>query len=279
MKKTMLLASLCLMFTATPLLANGSAGAGELSTSQTAQSKPAVYKTKLDNSKNSKVIITMTQGSVQIVGHNADEVVIEGSKATPAPARAAGLKPLYNTAEANTEMGLSVTKEGNTLKVTQASREDNRYVIKVPKNAAIVYQETTWGGDDIKLNDLDGEIELKLNGAGATLTNVSGPVVASSTSGDFIVKYDKVNQSKPTAISTVSGIIDVTLPASTKADFNLKTVTGEVYTDFDMNLPTTNREGLARIGGNNKLGGKTNGGGVEISLYSVSNDIYIRKAK
>ncbi|MBC5993954.1 DUF4097 family beta strand repeat protein [Pontibacter sp. SD6] len=273
----MLLASLCLLLTTAPLLAQTSTGGEGRSASQAKQN--ATYKAKINNSKDSKIIITMTQSNVQIVGHNSDEVVIDGGKYTPAPARAAGLKPLYNTAEDNTEIGLSVTKEGNTMRITQASRHSNKYTIKVPKNASVMYQETSWGGSNVAVTDLDGEIELKLNSAGATLTNVSGPVVATSTSGDFIVKYDKVNQSKPTSISTVSGIIDLTLPASTKADFKLKTITGEVYTDFDMNLPNANRDNLARVGGNNKIDGKTNGGGVEMSLYTISNNIYIRKAK
>lgn len=277
MKKTMLLASLCLMLTTTPLLAQVSAGGEGRSTSQTKQA--ATYKAKLGNSKENKVIITMTNGSVQIVGHNSDEVVIDGGKYTPPPARAAGLKPLYNTAEDNTEIGLSVTKEGNTMRITQASRQGNKYTIKVPKNASVMYQETSWGGSNITLSDIDGEVELKLNSAGATLNNVSGPIVASSTSGDFIIKYDKVNQAKPNSISTVSGIIDLTLPANTKADFKLKTINGEVYTDFDMNLPNANRDGLSRVGGNTKVDGKTNGGGVEMSLYTISNNIYIRKAK
>ncbi|MEJ8804425.1 DUF4097 family beta strand repeat-containing protein [Pontibacter sp. H249] len=280
MKKTMLLASLCLMLSTTTLSAKQFAAADtDPVLEQAGQTKPATYKAKLGNSKDNKVIITMTSGSVQIVGHNSDEVVIDGGKYTPPPARAAGLKPLYNTAEDNTELGLSVKKEGNTLKITQASRQDNRYIIKVPKNASVMYQETSWGGKSITMSDLDGEIELKLNSAGATLEKISGPVVASSTSGDFIIKYDKVNQAKPNSISTVSGIIDLTLPASTKADFKLKTINGEVYTDFDMNLPNADRDGLSKVGGNNKVDGKTNGGGVEMSLYTISNNIYIRKAK
>ncbi len=43
-------------------------------------------------------------------------------KKTNVPERAKGLKSLYNTAEDNTGLGLSVVQEGNVLKIVKASR-------------------------------------------------------------------------------------------------------------------------------------------------------------
>ncbi|WP_347159503.1 DUF4097 family beta strand repeat-containing protein [Pontibacter chitinilyticus] len=274
MKKIMLLASVCLMLNHVPLLAQTAS-----TKANTEKKGLKTYKAKLGNSKDSRVVITIFNSNVQVIGTNSDEVTIEGSGITPPPARAAGLKPLYNMAEDNTGLGLAVTKENNTMRITKASRQEGDYVIRVPKNAAVVYEETNWMGGDVSVADVGGEIELKLNNGNATLTNVSGPVIANTTAGDIIVKFSSLNQSKPSAISNVAGTVDITLPASTKADFKLRTVQGEVYTDFDMNLNKNAQSDLTKIAGGNSINGKTNGGGVEMSIYNVSGDVFIRKGK
>jgi len=276
MKKIMLLASVCLMLNNHALLAQ-TAGGGTKKTS--AKKEAHTYSARLANSNDSRIIITMYNSDVQIVGTNSDEVTIESSSYTPPPARAAGLKPLYNQAEDNTGLGLAIIKENNTLRINKASRQGGDYVIRVPRNAAVVYQEANWMNGDFALADTNGEVELKLNNGSATLTNITGPVVANTTSGDITVKFSSLNQTKPSAISNVAGTVDITLPANTKADFKLKTIQGEVYTDFDMNLAKSSQSDLTKIAGGNTINGKTNGGGVEMSVYTVSGDVFIRRSK
>jgi hypothetical protein len=243
------------------------------------QNKPLIYKTKLGNSKDNQVVILMHNSDVKVVGHNSDEVVIEASNYSAPPARAAGLKPLYNQAEDNTGIGLSVSKEKNTLSITKASRPDGSYTIRVPKNASVKYEETNWTGGDLSIADVSGEIELKLNNGNATLTNITGPLVANTTSSDMVIKFSNLNQSKPSAISTVAGTVDIHLPANTKANFKLKSIQGEIYSDFDMNIARDTKSNLPRVTGGNNIEGKTNGGGVEMNLYTISGDMYIRKSK
>jgi hypothetical protein len=280
---TLLLATTCLLLPALPTLAHEGEKGHTITVSgqadETSQDKPLVYKNKLGNNKGNKVIIMMQNSNVKVVGHNSDEVVIEAASHKAPPARAAGLKPLYNQAEDNTGMGLSVTKEGNTLTVAKASRHDGKYTIRVPKNASVMYEETNWTGGDLSIADMEGEIELKLNNGNATLTNITGPLVANATSSDMVIKFSSLNQSKPSAISTVAGTVDIHLPANTKANFKLKTIQGEIYSDFDMNIARDTKSNLPRVSGGNNIDGKTNGGGVEMNLYTISGDMYIRKSK
>ncbi|MFD2512810.1 DUF4097 family beta strand repeat-containing protein [Pontibacter locisalis] len=278
MKKIMLLASVCLMLNSFPLLAQTSRSGVKVRT-ETEKKEPRVYKAKLDNSKNSRIIITMYNSGVQVVGHNADEVVVESSSYTQPPARAAGLKPLYNQAVDNTGLGLAITKENNTMKIDKASRQDGNYIIRVPKNASVVYTETNWTGDDVSMSDLNGEIELKLNNSNANLTNITGPLVANTTSSDMVIKFANLNQSKPSAISSVAGTVDITLPANTKADFKLKSIQGEIYSDFDLNTKNNSKNGLTKVAGGNTIEGAINGGGAEMTLYTISGDMFIRKNK
>jgi DUF4097 and DUF4098 domain-containing protein YvlB len=102
--------------------------------------------------------------------------------------------------------------------------------------------------------------------------------VANSTNGGIHIKFSSLNQQKPSSISVVNGEIDVTLPANSKANWKLRSLNGEVYTDFDMALPRDKSE-LQKIAGSNTVEGKTNGGGVDMNIYTINSDIFIRKNK
>ncbi|WP_345167499.1 hypothetical protein [Nibribacter koreensis] len=254
-----------------------------------AQSKPAqsttkpantmTYKVKLGDGKDRQVQFTMYGSSVEIIGHNSDEVLIETNDYSAPPERAKGLKPLYNQVEDNTKLGLAVEKKNNVLSITKASRNQASYTIRVPKNAAIVYKEVNWTGGELTIKDMNGEIEAHLNNTDAAFTNVSGPVVANSTAGSLKVVFSALAQDKPSALSAVAADIDITLPANTKANYKLEAMQGEIYTDFDMEVKKTGKSDLPSIGGGGNISGKTNGGGVEMTVKSISSDIYIRKKK
>ncbi|WP_192822873.1 DUF4097 family beta strand repeat-containing protein [Rufibacter sp. LB8] len=280
MKRALLLAGASLLLTWNSF-AQTAVGGGRKSDSEETRGEAKTFKMKLGGGKDKQVRIFMYNSHVQVLGHSGDDVIIEGRGTAAAgdAARAEGLKPLYNTLEDNTGMGLSAVKENNTLTITKASRAGGRYIIRVPKNASVQYKETNWTGGNLTMADLDGEIEVKLNNASATLNNVSGPVVANTTNGTLDVKFSSLDQSKPNAISTVNGKIDITLPANTKANFKLKSLMGEIYTDFDMNLKKEAKSDLPMIGGGNNIDGKTNGGGVEMSIQTINSDIFIRKKK
>ncbi len=239
------------------------------------------YKVKLGSGKDRLVQIAMSNSNAQIVGHNGDEVIIETKDFSAPPKRAEGLKPLYNQTEDNTNLGLSVTKNNNTLSIKQATRNSSTYVIRIPRSASVTFKETSWEGGDLSISDMNGEIELKLNNTEATLNNVSGPVVANNTNGSIKVIFSSLDQAKPSSISTVSGDIDISLPAKDKANFKLKSMQGEIYTDFNIEMQREKNEDgeLALVGGGGDIAGKINGGGVEVSVQSISSDIFIRKKK
>ncbi|TGE10312.1 DUF4097 family beta strand repeat-containing protein [Hymenobacter fodinae] len=236
------------------------------------------YRTKLSGSDR-KVVIEMQYGSeVTVEGYEGDELIIKGDKAEEPPKRAEGLRAVYNSAVDNTRMGLAVTKEANTVRIVKASRQDGHYTIRVPRNADVVYREVQWGGGAVLLQNLQGKLEVAMKSADAKLLNVAGPVVANSTSGDITVRYNSLGNG-PSSISNISGAIDVALPTATKATLTMRTISGEVYTDFDIALPKpANSNGLTQIGGQT-LNGAINGGGTSISLKNVSGDVYVRKAK
>ncbi|MEZ5044294.1 MAG: hypothetical protein R2828_30660 [Saprospiraceae bacterium] len=225
-----------------------------------------------------RVEIYMERASLDISGHDANNIVIETEGNKPPPDRAKGLRPLFNNAVDNTGIGIMVEESADKIVIKKASSHQLEVSIKLPQNLALKVEEISWmGGGDYKFHAYKGEIEVKSNSAAIQLEQVSGPIVASSTSGSIDVIFAKLDQTKPSAISNISGPIDITIAADEKATFKLETITGETYTDLNLDFGQP-KDGMQSIG-HRKNKGHLNGGGVELALHSISSTIYIRKKK
>ncbi|UOG73956.1 DUF4097 domain-containing protein [Hymenobacter tibetensis] len=235
------------------------------------------FKAKFNSRQDRKVVLEMQGSDITVEGYDGDELVIRGNGYEALPKQAQGLRAVYNSAEDNTQIGLSVTPgTGNTLRVVKASRKDAAYTIRVPRRTAVVFTETNWNSGDLIIRDVEGSIEATLKSGDLKLLNVAGPVVANSVSGDVTVRFSGMRP-EPSSISLVSGDLDVTMPAATKANLALRSISGEIYTDFDINLGK-GADNMNRIGGQT-VSGNVNGGGPTLSLKTISGDIFVRKAK
>jgi lia operon protein LiaG len=233
------------------------------------------FKTRL-TSKAPKIVINMQGNDVVVEGIDGDELIIKGDGYEEPPKRAEGLRPIYNSTVDNTRLGLSVTQDGNTVRISQASRKDANYTIRVPRAAAVQFKQAGWqGSGDLVVRDVSGDLEVSMTSGDIRLTNVAGPVVANTVSGDIQVRFAPMRQG-PSSISTVSGDVDVSMPTSSKATLKLRSISGEIYTDFDLNLKS--QDNMQHIGGQ-VVDGSINGGGNALSLKTVSGDVYVRKAK
>ena len=96
-------------------------------------------------------------------------------------------------------------------------------------------------------------------------------VSASTISGDYEFEY--FNQ--PMQLKTISGAIDVTIPSNLGLDFKAKTISGEVYSDIEIDFPE-GKKGLKQIVGQD-FKGRINGGGPQSELETISGNIYLRK--
>jgi hypothetical protein len=78
----------------------------------------------------------------------------------------------------------------------------------------------------------------------------------------------------PVYAKTISGFVDMSWPGNKGANVSMKSITGELYSDLDISF--TNKKDKPAIVGY-KLEGTLNGGGPEVRLESISNNIYLRK--
>lgn len=77
----------------------------------------------------------------------------------------------------------------------------------------------------------------------------------------------------PSDIKTISGFIDFTWPKQKDAELELKSVTGELYTDLDFDV--LNQKKTPPIVGY-KIKGKNGNGGTRLALETISSNIYLR---
>ncbi len=213
---------------------------------------------------------------LEIIGTDDKTVSIKARDYRGLPEKARGLKPLSATGPENTGIGLNVEEEGNTVTISGAHRkaDDAQFEIRIPRSARLLIEYNNFQAGDIGISEMRGEVEVESKIGDLTFYEVTGPIVANTLSANIEVVLSELSQASPTSLSSTSGDIEITMPEGTKANFEMKSVTGEVYTNLDFDLDEN--QNLKRWGGS-AVETTLNGGGVEISLTCVSGDIYLRK--
>ncbi len=264
MKKNLMIASALLFF-------------GNLATAQE-------YRTKVPNSPGQSISIELPTNGVKIEGYSGDELIIKGSgNLKPAPERAKGLKPVYYGAVDNTGIGLSAVKEGNVLKIEKSTRQDFKYTFKVPNKVSVQFQQLEFHGrDDLDIQGIEGDVEIKTNHASVKADKIGGAFVVNTINGNVEARFATLSAEKTVAITSISGDIDIAFPANIKADLTLKALNGEIYTDFDIQQkgPAKNTSSMKKISMGSSIEGTINGGGGPVvNLNVVTGDVFLRKSQ
>ena len=183
--------------------------------------------------------------------------------------------------------GLTIEEDDNRVEISlQSWRRGYDVEVRVPAGSSV-----NLGGanlDEVRVENVTGEIEIESAMGNLKLINVSGPVTASTTNGSIEAVLNRLAADKPMSFVTFNGDVDVTLPADAKASLRIKSNMGQLYTDFDIALKTmpaeaeksTGRDGAKfRVSLDRSVFGTINGGGPEIKIQNFNGDIYLRKKK
>ncbi len=243
-----------------------------------------------DPSRPGTVKMNLLFGSISVKTHSGKDVVIdtetkqEKEHERDVPESAAGLKRLNATGSS-----ISLEEENNVVTISMGWRARNENVtILVPVKTSLKLSSTN--GKSISVDGVDGEMELNATNGTIQLTDVSGSAIAHALNGKIVAKFKHVDPDKPMSFSSMNGTIDVTLPASIKANLKMQTNNGDVFTDFDVQMKpnavrTEKAEPLATERSRNRVRmeslsvGVVNGGGQDYNFKSFNGNIYIRKGK
>ena len=245
-----------------------------------------------DPSKPGFIEASVYNGSVIIRGYEGKEVIIEAKlreklvseeKEEEENEKARGMKRILGS----TGTGLEVEEEENVMDISVSSMKQTvDLTIQVPFNTSM--EVGSYNNGEVQIENVTGEIEANNYNGKVTLRGISGSVVAHTYNGEVIVSFKQITPDKPMSFSTWNGDVDVTFPATVKADVKMKSEMGDVYSDFDIQVkqaPQKAVEDEREEGGGYKISfekavyGSINGGGPEFQFKTYHGDIFIRKAK
>jgi DUF4097 and DUF4098 domain-containing protein YvlB len=251
--------------------ATSTAGSDRIAVKLDDPSRPALVKASLVN------------GGITVKAYDGQEVIVEahardGETERPAPN---GMRRLNMS-----RTGLTVEEENNEVRIdTESYARAVDLTISVPVRTSLKLGAVNDG--DIVVNGVDGEIDVNDVNGSVTLNHISGNCVAHALNGRILATFVRVNQ-KPMAFSSLNGDIDVTFPADLRANLNIRSDRGDVFSDFDVQLQTSAPQqvtedtrghgGKYRVKIDRSVHGTINGGGAEIQITDFQGSVYIRKA-
>jgi len=242
-------------------------------------------------SKPGALHVGLINGSIHVIGYSGKDVVID-IVANPKRGRrddnedrpdrtANGMKRIGTSSP----LDVSAEERNNTVNIdANTTRQTVDLTIKVPQRFSL--KISTINNGTIEVENVSGTLEATNVNGYIHLTNIAGSAVANTVNGNLIATFKSIDSGTPMAFSTLNGNVDVTFPASVKANSKLKSDRGDIYSDFDIdvdkNQPKVNRtsqSGMYQVKIDDWVYGKINGGGPEVMMKNMNGNIYIRKAK
>lgn len=223
-------------------------------------------------------------GSIRVKTGATKEVIVEAKARGRESKETASREGMRRINVAST--GLEVEEENNVVRVTAASHSREVDLdIQVPARATLKLKTINDG--NIVVDGVQGDIEATNINGDVTLNKVGGSAVAHALNGEIKVTFTQIDPQKAMSFSSMNGDIDVTFPATLKANVKVKSDQGEIFSDFDLVL-TANPKPMVEDNRNNKgkykvkidrsVVGTINGGGPEIQFSNMNGGIYIRRA-
>ena len=228
--------------------------------------------------KSSGKLVIKELNNVTLEGHSGNEIIFTSlDYSKDRDKRAEGLRAISSMGiEDNTGIGLSVQDKGDVIEVYQLRKMDGpRIKILVPKGVTVSVSHSSPYGNDVKIRNIESEIEISTVHNSVQLDNVTGPMTVKTVHGNIETNFNATIKS-PISIVSVHGFVDVTVPAATKASLNISTSYGEVFVDPAIKIDFEEQGDWTKYG-SKKIKGKVNGGGIDFTLSSTHNSIYLRK--
>jgi len=258
------------------------AGLGALCAVAVASAQQAADQVRVpltDPARPANLNLQLVEGNITVRGANRRDVLVAARGQSPPNPRVGGTG-LRQLAPAP---AFSIEEDRNRI-VIAAEKRDHAidFEIEVPSRSNL---KLTLDSGEIVVESVEGELEIENVNGPITLNRVGGAIVANSTNHHVKATVTSLSSQRPTAFTSLNGHVDVTFPASLKANLKLRSDKGNVFTDFDVTplQPATTVDDTRREGGrfrieiNRAIYGAVNGGGPEIELRTFNGNVYVRR--
>lgn len=230
-----------------------------------------------------KVEIKNLLGEISLQNTSGKAIIIESDFQMEIPDRAKGLK-LLGSLEDNTDIGINLSEENGVVSIVGAVRQvrDHKYKILVPAGIAVDLDfNNPFANGELNIDSFKGSLDIRTLSANVKITNSTGPFAINSISGNVEVVFSSINQEASTSLASISGLIDVTVPAGDKATFTINSMQGNIFNNLDLKSLKEN-ESDKRAADLKVIRHETgeftlNGGGQKVLLKTITGNIYLRK--
>ena len=236
------------------------------------------------------VVVDNINGSIEVVGHDGDEVRMIAHERFRARSQS-------DMERAREEAGLAIEAEGDALYLIVDGpfrrrdggidwRDDLGYdlyydfELRVPRQTRLKLRTVNHG--DIEVEGVEGEFDVSNVNGTIDMEQVAGHGRIHTVNGGIDVSFTRRPEGA-CDFKTINGNVDIDFPDDLAADLRFKTFNGDVYTEFDytpvaLERPEPKRRGSRRVWKSLGSGARIGGGGPEMSFETLNGNVYIRNS-
>ncbi|MEQ8810423.1 MAG: DUF4097 family beta strand repeat-containing protein [Imperialibacter sp.] len=177
--------------------------------------------------------VALVNGSINVTAYDGKDVIVEAVSGRGKDDRRGIVTPSGMKRISSNPLELEATEKNNNVVVATNSWAVSLTLnIKVPKNFDL--KLSTVNDGDLQVTGTVGAHELSNTNGNITMTQVGGSTVLNTVNGDIKVTLESVNPEAQMAFTTLNGDVDVTFPPAVKATSKMRSVGGDIFSDFDM---------------------------------------------
>jgi DUF4097 and DUF4098 domain-containing protein YvlB len=163
------------------------------------------------------------------------------------------------------------------------------FEVRVPNSVKYLFRELSSASGNVAVRDVTGDVSARSASGEVDVNRVRGPVDARSASGNVHVgdvagtvsghsasgnvdvTITSLDEGGDMEFESASGNVDVRLPANVDADVAMSTLSGDIDTDFGLEIQES------KFGPGKKARGRVGSGAHSLRLASVSGNVSLRK--
>lgn len=215
-------------------------------------------------------------GDVEVTGYDGDQVVIQGFK----EGRDRDVIEVEDLSGANNvDIRVKYPRDCHNCNASI------RFVVQVPRSARYTLNPISSASGNIKLTGVNGDIKVSTASGDVLVSGVAGSVQASTASGEMSVREVAGTVSASTAsgnveveiarlegaenmkFSSASGDVNVRLPSSLDADVSMSTASGQIKTNFPLEVKES------KYGSGSRAQGRLGSGARTLRISTASGNV------
>ena len=220
------------------------------------------FKKSYDLGSGGSIQVTNMSGDVTVTGYDGREVVVTGTRSGPD----ANVIEFEDHSSGNRiDIGVKYPRNCHC----DASVD---FVVLVPSGTNYEFEKISSMSGNVVVSGVTGEVHATSMSGDVRVGDIAGTVDATAMSGDVDVDITRLEGSGDMTFTSMSGDVEVRLPADTGADVSIRTTSGDIETNFPLEVHEQ------KYGSGQWAEGKIGDGSRRLTLKSMSGDVsFMRK--